>query len=399
MTRPPSDQAIRDRVVSDFDTTLLLEAGAGTGKTTVLVRRIVALLRKGRASIDRVAAITFTEKAAGELKVRLREELEGAAAEASDPEEQKRLRAASLGLDRAMVTTIHSFALAVLRERPFEAGLDPGFRVAADVKGERSLDQAWDDWIDVRLTAGDPAFVEALHLGVSLTDLREAGRLMIAERDILGRVVGGAQAVDPESFRQSVRRAAGRLGPLKVECQDETDGALASIEALEGFADRCQRAEGASLRSQLLSLKINPQKGNQKAWRSKETRKQVKDDLTRLRDEKEAFVQAVEEGAAVALRNRLTEFLAFFQDRQREDALVDFQGLLLEARNVLAREKPVRRYFQERLDALLIDEFQDTDPLQVELAALLACRPGMPPARWTEAEVEPGRLFFVGDPK
>jgi ATP-dependent exoDNAse (exonuclease V) beta subunit len=185
-----------------------------------------------------------------------------------------------------------------------------------------------------------------------------------------------------------------------VECHDETDGAFASIEALEGFADRCQRAEGASLRSQLLSLKINTQKGNQKAWSSKESLKQVKDDLKRLRDEKEAFEQAVQEAVALTLRNRLTEFLAFFQDRQREDALVDFQGLLLEARNVLAGEKPVRRYFQERFDALLIDEFQDTDPLQVEIAFFLAEDQAAAPADdWAHVRLKPGKLFLVGDPK
>ena len=78
----PADQAVRDRVVTDFDTTFLLEAGAGTGKTTVLVKRILALVRGGRAPIDRIVAITFTEKAAGELKLRLREEIEAALADA-----------------------------------------------------------------------------------------------------------------------------------------------------------------------------------------------------------------------------------------------------------------------------------------------------------------------------
>ena len=73
--KPPADQRTRDRVVTEFETTFLLEAGAGPGKTTVLVKRILALVRSGRAPIDRIVAITFTDKAAGELKLRLREEI------------------------------------------------------------------------------------------------------------------------------------------------------------------------------------------------------------------------------------------------------------------------------------------------------------------------------------
>jgi ATP-dependent exoDNAse (exonuclease V) beta subunit len=84
MTRPPADQAVRDRVVTDFDTTFLLEAGAGTGKTTVLISRILAMVKRGRATLDRIVAMTLTEKAAGELKLRLREGLEDALGEAWD---------------------------------------------------------------------------------------------------------------------------------------------------------------------------------------------------------------------------------------------------------------------------------------------------------------------------
>ena len=95
--RKPTDQAVRDRVVSDFDTTLLLEAGAGSGKTTVLVSRILAILRSGRAPIDRVVAITFTEKAAGELKARLRDEIE----RAHRDRDGRRSRAAGPGARRS----------------------------------------------------------------------------------------------------------------------------------------------------------------------------------------------------------------------------------------------------------------------------------------------------------
>src|SRR6185503_7305328 len=104
MTRPPGDQDTRDRVVRDFDTTFLLEAGAGTGKTTVLVSRVLALVRSGRATLDRIVAITFSEKAAGELKLRLREEIEEALGVARDDTERQRLRAAASDIERAPVS-------------------------------------------------------------------------------------------------------------------------------------------------------------------------------------------------------------------------------------------------------------------------------------------------------
>ena len=125
----PADQTTRERVVRDFDTTLLLEAGAGTGKTTVLVSRILALVRSGRAPLDRIVAITFTEKAAGELKLRLRDGIEEALESEGEEGRRQRLLAASHDLERAPVSTIHAFTAALLRERPFEAGLDPGFGV------------------------------------------------------------------------------------------------------------------------------------------------------------------------------------------------------------------------------------------------------------------------------
>ncbi len=151
--RPPADQSVRDRVTTDFETTLLLEAGAGTGKTTVLVKRILALLRAGRAPIDRIVAITFTDKAAGELKGRLRDDIEEALESASG-EERERLSRAAADLERAPVSTIHAFASSLLRERPFEAGLDPGFAVAAEVASDRTFDDAWDAWLEERMARG-----------------------------------------------------------------------------------------------------------------------------------------------------------------------------------------------------------------------------------------------------
>ena len=121
--KPPPDEAIRARVRTDFATTLVLEAGAGTGKTTVLVDRLVNLVVSGTATLDRIVAITFTEAAAGELKMRLRDALERRLGSASTAEAAL-LSRALIDLERANVSTIHAFAAALLRERPFESGIE-----------------------------------------------------------------------------------------------------------------------------------------------------------------------------------------------------------------------------------------------------------------------------------
>ena len=123
-----SDQAARDRIANNLDANLAVEAAAGTGKTTVLVDRVVKLLASGKVNVDQLVVITFTEKAAAELATRVRDELELRALTA-EGQERMRLLIASRDLYRAHIETIHSFATALLRERPVEAGIDPLFEV------------------------------------------------------------------------------------------------------------------------------------------------------------------------------------------------------------------------------------------------------------------------------
>src|ERR1700716_4455956 len=120
------DAKARTRILSDLGTTFLVEAAAGTGKTTALVGRIVRLIRSGRGTLARTVAVTFTEKAAGEMKLRLRLEIEKARADAT-PEERARLDRALEELELARIGTIHAFCGDLLSERPIEAGIDPVF--------------------------------------------------------------------------------------------------------------------------------------------------------------------------------------------------------------------------------------------------------------------------------
>src|SRR5256714_4543234 len=109
-----ADQAVRQRLTTELDTTFFVEAGAGTGKTTALVSRIVELVAMDELQMERLAAITFTEAAAAELRDRVRQELERAAMLRGSPEERARCEKASREVDLAAVQTIHSFAGSLL---------------------------------------------------------------------------------------------------------------------------------------------------------------------------------------------------------------------------------------------------------------------------------------------
>jgi len=140
-----ADAEARRRILTDFGTTLFVEAAAGTGKTTALVGRIVALICEGISTLDRVVAVTFTEKAAGEMKLRLRAEIERARnAQDVTPERSARLAKALSQLELARIGTIHGFCGDLLRERPVEAGIDPLFEVAAEDQAADLMDRAFD---------------------------------------------------------------------------------------------------------------------------------------------------------------------------------------------------------------------------------------------------------------
>src|ERR1700689_5244255 len=142
-----SDQAVRDRIRDDLDVTLVIEGAAGTGKTTALVNRIVSVIGSGRGELARIVAVTFTKKAAGELKLRLRAEIERAR-QNTEPLSAARTRfdLALKQLEEARIGTIHSFCADLLRERPVEAQVAPMFEVAPEDLAGEMFDAAFEEW-------------------------------------------------------------------------------------------------------------------------------------------------------------------------------------------------------------------------------------------------------------
>src|SRR5262245_4220315 len=120
-----ADAAARRAIRESLADSLIVEASAGTCKTTELVARVVQVLAKGSTTVDKIVAVTFTHKAAGELKIRLRQELDRARSAARDERERERLEHALKALEEAAIGTIHGFCAQILRSRPVEACVDP----------------------------------------------------------------------------------------------------------------------------------------------------------------------------------------------------------------------------------------------------------------------------------
>ncbi|HEX4568347.1 MAG TPA: UvrD-helicase domain-containing protein, partial [Vicinamibacterales bacterium] len=159
------DAAARATIATALDDTVVVEAAAGTGKTTELVGRVVRILASGRAKVDNVVAVTFTEKAAGELKLRLRSALDEARSHASG-DERERLNGALQNLEQAHVSTIHGFCAELLRERPVEARVDPLFRVLTEPQAQRIFDHAFAGWIQRQLGATSEGVRRALRRSI-----------------------------------------------------------------------------------------------------------------------------------------------------------------------------------------------------------------------------------------
>src|SRR4051794_19077057 len=140
------DAEARHQIEHALDRTVVVEAAAGTGKTTELVKRILRIIGTGRTTVDRLVAVTFTEKAAGELKLRLRRELETARRTTTQSDERRRFEQALQHLEEAHISTIHGFCAELLRERPVEARIDPMFSVLTEAQARRLYEEAFSTW-------------------------------------------------------------------------------------------------------------------------------------------------------------------------------------------------------------------------------------------------------------
>ncbi len=408
------DAEARERIAHDLDVSMMVEAAAGTGKTTVLVRRIVEILRSGRADPSSIVAITFTRRAAGELKLRLRRELDRALSESPDEPVRTRLWTAASTLEEAHIGTIHSFCGDLLRERPVEARVDPGFDEFGEEEAGAFFDQVFRRWVEDRLGDLPDGFSRVLNRSMArqqgasdspTRQLRDAAWKFRDWRDFgasweqrpFDRKGEIDQLVDRiQAMVETTGRPANRRDPLWES--------LRPLYELEAWISRAERERGRD-HDQLEAFLVNLPRQIKKVrylgsgpFAGGVPRKAVLDSRERLLGELEDFVQAADADLAVYLQQEFRFLIDQYERAKERSGNLDFVDLLIRARNLVRDAPGVRAHFQTRFSHILVDEFQDTDPLQAELLFLLACEdPAV--CDWRRARPAPGKFFLVGDPK
>ena len=430
------DQQQRLQALTAIDSTLLVEAGAGSGKTALMAGRIVFMLAQG-IQPGLIAAITFTELAAGQLLTRIRgflertlrgeipPELRAAFPQGLNEDQRAALAAARERLGELTATTIHGFCQQLVRPYPVEADIDPG----AAVLDASAAELAWQDLLNAflreRLDAADEsdpvaAFVAATGAGSAAELARIAG---FARRNRTAQAVAVTMAPRRLEHLQEAVSALAEWTRMRP-CSEESTASLVDElrDLVQAYREALQR--GASPTA-LMTLACDPPRcsahtrqlafrrwGRQGKWQSAAVTSGLsKAAGTEFSREGEALYQAVgsacadlQGAVACAAFARLAEafdaLLERYQAYKREAALLDFDDLLLTARRLLRDpvNETVRSALSGRYQHILVDEFQDTDPVQVEILWRL-CGQGAPETPWQERTLRPGALFCVGDPK
>lgn len=413
---PLADAEARARIRHALDETIVVEAAAGTGKTSELVLRILGVIGAGKGRLSTIAAVTFTEKAAGEMKLRLRGALEDARRQAGDDQARRaRFEEALSELEAARISTIHGFCGDLLRERPIEARVDPRFAVEGEQGAVPLLQQAFDAFVQGVLHDPPPGIRRALRRGDArrgaLSMLRSAAATLVEIRDF------DAPWESPEVDREAALDAAFEqlrsLGALGRLCDRPRDTLARDLRVIADFVDERLALEAAreardydelewALRG-LLGRYIWKRRGSGEHFAPGVLRADVVSRRDAVAAGLGALLDTLEAQLASQLREELRPVIAAYETRKAQVGTLDYLDLLIRTRDLLRDDGVTRRELQARFSHLFVDEFQDTDPLQAEILLWLCARPdfdgrvevsgdALPP-------VVPGKLFVVGDPK
>jgi ATP-dependent helicase/nuclease subunit A len=412
------------RAISDaLDDTLVVEAAAGTGKTTELIARILSVLATGRARMKEIVAVTFTEKAAGELKLRLREALEQGRAEAGVESVRDLLEDALKTLEDAHVNTIHGFCAELLRERPVEASVDPLFAVLTEPQADRLYARAFRAWLQQSLQDPPEGLRRALRRtsgmgegfpsgswrpGASNVDrLRTAGRTLAEWRDFPRP--WKRPPFDRASEIDRLVTALHQLADLTAAPSSERDNLYVDTDAVRRLSRqvRLEQSFGQhdldGWEGRLVDLARDrafsrARKGSGYKFGKDVTRSAVLAARDAFMAGLQMFRRDADADLAACLQQELAAATAGYQALKQAAGALDFADLLVRARDLIKANGAVRRHLQQKFARIFVDEFQDTDPVQADILLLLAADD---PRVEDPGQVRPvaGKLFIVGDPK
>lgn len=396
---PPNDQDARDLIRTELDRNLVVEAAAGTGKTTSLVDRLVSLIAEGVAEPARIAAITFTKKAAGELRERFQNGLEARARSETDPARAENVREALAHLDQCYLGTIHSFCGRMLRERPVEAGVAPDFVEVEQIEADAINGEVWTAYVQGQYLEGSEVLSELEETDLNINDLRTLMLHLCDEADLEFARERRERPDLAEAWSELIRVTRdldGRIPEAPHEKgRDDVQNLLLKTSAIRRVAEPGDLEIVRLLKDFESSSRDGKVKNS--CWPDEDA-----DEIKRMVRE---LCENVVAPALTAWReycHPIALELVIPAIRHARKIRIDsgqlsFQDLLTLARDLLRDHAHVRRWFQDRYRFVLVDEFQDTDPVQAEILFYLTGEGGG--TSWRELKPRPGSLFIVGDPK
>jgi ATP-dependent helicase/nuclease subunit A len=417
--RTPLDQSTRDRLVAEFDRNLVVEAGAGSGKTYSMAMRMAAGIAAGKYSVEQMAAVTFTRKAAAELRGRFKLALEERLGTAACGAERQRLQAALSRIELLFAGTIHAFCAHLLRERPVDADLAPGFVELDDTENLRRQRQAWRDYVASARASGSRPMLDLLDAGIRPQDLYRSFAAVCEHEDVEFDQ-GAGEPPDFESTLKRVETFWTALGEVKPDAfaADTRCRAQQKFDEFDGRLANVRRQRRLAALGSLLTFWGNT--GVTAVWwsdrvnRDKSFGKRARDLVDRFfREVVDPFLaqwMAYVHRLAMQVLNEARD--AYAEQRRREN-IVNYVDLLRRTAGMLREGEAVRLALQRKYRWLFIDEFQDTDPVQAEIFLMLAAdEAGAAGPDATAGShgtrsvfdpfalpLRPGALFIVGDPK
>ncbi|MEQ1796279.1 MAG: UvrD-helicase domain-containing protein [Nitrospira sp.] len=419
------DRQARHLAETTFDRNVVVVAGAGTGKTTLLVNRLVHLLIKEPhpVTVTQIVALTFTNKAATEMKVRLRERLivlaqpeteaaralDGGAVSAADlraryglSAEDVAFRAAAAlrDLEKGQIGTLHSFAAHLLRLYPLEGGVDPAFQEDDGLRFDEHFAAAWDLWVDRelgRLGSHHRLWRRVLQLA-ALDDLRSLARALCSELVDLDMLQAQLNDEKLNPVLAEWVRQAGERGQILLVAHDRPKRRkiehmlAAAVSLMQSIVD--QGAAGLQALSASDLEWLGKDLGNAVGGWEKEEFKEAESIIKTAQQYQDVSRDFFKDTLSL-----LRPIVSEIRDSFSRKGWVSFDGLLAKARALLRDHLPVRERIKHDYRAVLVDEFQDTDPVQYELMLAISECLGSQASTWQEMVLEPGKLFIVGDPK
>ncbi len=427
------DDGARRDAISLHDRSILVEAGAGSGKTAVMAGRIAVMLAEGVAP-RAIAAVTFTELAASELLSRVREivadlsagniatELRVALPEGLSQAQRDNLATASVAIDEITCSTIHGFCQRLIKPYPAEADIDPGAGVMDRNQADLTFLEIVDGWLRERLSGDQGGILAEMVLhspGETVALVHKIAENMRRRRTLAAPPVSaldghlttfrqatadfaafmrGATATEPETV-VIVERLVEMATALAAGPDPTTPSGLVGLLTSRPHPDLCTKAGTfASYRKKGKWTEAVKHAGLSKAD-GERLNIVAEGHYTACCDAWTSLLQAAASQVLAALIEEARPALERYRDHKRASAQLDFDDLIFAARDLLRDHDDVRRALGQRFARVLVDEFQDTDPLQTEIFWRLCGEPVDGDPDWTRFRIRPGALFLVGDPK